>query len=206
MVCRAIRRTAQSRAARRTPAARVGLHQTLATSRETVHTIPKCSGTHAPNLTHAKAWLTSGDVRPPQLPRHRTTRCRAPRASSCPEGNSTKTRRSPAASQEESEAGRRCASLSALASRCLPRSAPGKSSRELEGGKNCLPIRPGAQERALYRDSHGPPAQKDDARPVAKKRPIRREGASVQTRSQLRETHTLSLGERRQLGESVVRR
>ena len=41
MVCRATRRAASNElpAARRAPAARVGLHQTLATSRETVHTI-----------------------------------------------------------------------------------------------------------------------------------------------------------------------
>ena len=35
------------RVAARTPAARVGLHQTLANSRETTHTIPKCIGTRA---------------------------------------------------------------------------------------------------------------------------------------------------------------
>ena len=138
MVCRAIRRTAQSRAARRTPAARVGLHQTLATSRETIHTIPKCSGTHAPNPTHDKTWPKSGDVRPPQLPRHRATRCRAPRASSCPEGGPPKRAGARPRHRRRSEANSRCASLTALASRCLPHSAPGKSSRELEGGKNTL--------------------------------------------------------------------
>ena len=122
----------------RTPAARVGLHQTLATSRETIHTIPKCSGTNAPNPTHDKTWPKSGDVRPPQLPRHRATRCRAPRASSCPEGAPPKRAGARPRHRRRSEANSRCASLTALASRCLPHSAPGKSSRELEGGKNAL--------------------------------------------------------------------
>ena len=40
MLCRAIR-TATRWVAARTPAARVGLHQTLANSRETIHTIPR---------------------------------------------------------------------------------------------------------------------------------------------------------------------
>ena len=41
MLCRAIRTATQWRVAARTPAARVGLHQTLANSRETIHTIPR---------------------------------------------------------------------------------------------------------------------------------------------------------------------
>ena len=41
MLCRAIRTATRLRVAARTPAARVGLHQTLANSRETIHTIPR---------------------------------------------------------------------------------------------------------------------------------------------------------------------
>ena len=77
MLCRAIR-TATRWVAARTPAARVGLHQTLANSRETIHTIPRCLGTRAPGSMGTRR------TRPPRLPKHRATRCRAPRASCCP--------------------------------------------------------------------------------------------------------------------------
>ena len=40
MLCRAIRTATRLRVAARTPAARVGLHQTLTNRRETIHTIP----------------------------------------------------------------------------------------------------------------------------------------------------------------------
>ena len=90
MVCRAIRRTAQSRAARRTPAARVGLHQTLANSRETIHTIPKCIGTRAPGSKKME----------PDARGRRDFRNTGPRAATRPEPlavPSTLARRRPAA-------------------------------------------------------------------------------------------------------------
>ena len=81
MLCRAIR-TATRWVAARTPAARVGLHQTLANSRETIHTIPRNALARA---RPAPIFSTgTGRARPPRLPKHRATRCRAPRASCCP--------------------------------------------------------------------------------------------------------------------------
>ena len=103
MVCRATRRAASNElpAARRAPAARVGLHQTLATSRETVHTIQMLWHERTPVPTTDPRGVKTPALpcpRPPQFPRYRATRCRAPRTSSCPEEHCIKARRSPAAS------------------------------------------------------------------------------------------------------------
>ena len=70
--------------AARTPAARVGLHQTLANSRETIHTIPRNALARARPAPIEQFPLEPGRARPPRLPKHRATRCRAPRASCCP--------------------------------------------------------------------------------------------------------------------------
>ena len=70
--------------AARTPAARVGLHQTLANSRETIHTIPRNALARARPAPIEQFQLEPGRARPPRLPKHRATRCRAPRASCCP--------------------------------------------------------------------------------------------------------------------------
>ena len=72
-------------------------------------------------------------ARPPQLPRHRATRCRAPRASSCPEG----------APHDAPEAGRVSVGREGHAAEpqasqllpraaCLARALPGKLSRETQ--------------------------------------------------------------------------
>lgn len=59
------------RVAPRTPAARVGLHQTLANSRETAHTIPKCLGTraHRPRWNHAHTAAARPETQGHALPR-----------------------------------------------------------------------------------------------------------------------------------------
>ena len=84
VVCRATRRTLHCWRTRRTPAARVGLHQTLANSRETIHTIPRNALARARPAPIEQFQLEPGRARPPRLPKHRATRCRAPRASCCP--------------------------------------------------------------------------------------------------------------------------
>ena len=84
MVCRATRRAASNElpAARRAPAARVGLHQTLATSRETVHTIQM--------LWHERTPVPTTDPRGVGRPHchalgRRNSRDTGPRAAARPE-------------------------------------------------------------------------------------------------------------------------
>ena len=50
-------------------------------SRNHSHNSKKCLGTRAPGSNSS---IGTGRARPPRLPKHRATRCRAPRASCCP--------------------------------------------------------------------------------------------------------------------------
>ena len=154
--------------AARTPAARVGLHQTLANSRETIHTIPRNALARARPAPIEQ--LEPGRARPPRLPKHRATRCRAPRASCCPSthwraGGRPRPLWLPAVARASRRA--RSTDLPRICRRRLPRARalqPCNRRGRHRAPQRC-PSQRGLTRAAACLEHQGPPTSKKAARP-----------------------------------------
>ena len=170
MLCRAIRTATQWRVAARTPAARVGLHQTLANSRETIHTIPRNALARARPAPIEQFQLEPGRARPPRLPKHRATRCRAPRASCCPSthwraGGRPRPLWLPAVARASRRA--RSTDLPRICRRRLPRARALQpcNRRGRHRAPQRRPSQRGLTRAAACLEHQGPPTSKKAARP-----------------------------------------
>ena len=156
--------------AARTPAARVGLHQTLANSRETIHTIPRNALARARPAPIEQFQLEPGRARPPRLPKHRATRCRAPRASCCPSthwraGGRPRPLWVPAVARASRRA--RSTDLPRICRRRLPRARALQpcNRRDRHRAPQRRPSQRGLTRAAACLEHQGPPTSKKAARP-----------------------------------------
>ena len=136
-------------------------------SRNHSHNSRKCIGTRAPGSNSS---IGTGRARPPRLPKHRATRCRAPRASCCPSthwraGGRPRPLWVPAVARASRRA--RSTDLPRICRRRLPRARALQpcNRRGRHRTSQRRPSQRGLTRAAACLEHQGPPTSKKAARP-----------------------------------------